>query len=286
MILGDGVIAEKLLRQPHIAKVSFTGSVITGKKILRQMAETLTPVTLELGGKSPLIIFDDADIDEAVIGSMLGNFYTQGEVCSNGTRVFVHHKKQEQFLEKLIRRVEKLIIGDPFDKKTQIGSLISENHLNKVTDFITQGKNSGAELAYGGQRYTTKPFENGNFLQPTIFSQCQDNMSIVRDEIFGPVMAVLSFDDEEEVISRANNTPYGLAAGVFTNNIKRAHRVAKQLQAGVCWINNYNVTPVTMPFGGYKSSGLGRENGITALSHYSQLKSIYVELNQIEHSYD
>lgn len=282
VILGDGQVAEQLLEQPHIAKISFTGSVQTGKKIMQQAATRLLPVTLELGGKSPLIIFADADIDQAVAGSILANFYTQGEICSNGTRVFVAGSIYESFLHKLLPQVKKLIIGDPFDLKTQVGALISREHMKKVTDYIELGKTERAELILGGNVVLTAPFDQGNFLEPTIFTGCHDEMAIVCDEIFGPVMSVLIFDDEDEVIARANNTSYGLASGIFTNNIKRAHRVAKQLQAGVCWVNNYNVTPVVMPFGGYKKSGLGRENGIAALSNYSQLKSVYVELNQLK----
>ena len=285
VVLGDGAVAEKLLAQPGIGKVSFTGSVPTGKKILQQAANTLLPVTLELGGKSPLLIFDDADIEQAVIGSMLANFYTQGEVCSNGTRVYVARHLHDAFLDKLIKRVKKLVIGDPFQLKTQVGALISRKHMQKVLDHIKIGKREGAELALGGSVVQDKPLHLGNFLEPAIFTQCQDNMTLVQNEIFGPVMSILTFDDEDEVIARANNTHFGLAAGVFTENIKRAHRVVRQLQAGVCWINNYNITPVSMPFGGNKHSGLGRENGMVALSHYSQLKSIYVELNDIEHTY-
>lgn len=283
VVLGDGKIAEKLLSHHHIAKVSFTGSVATGKKILQQCSSNMLPVTLELGGKSPLIIFKDADIDQAVIASMLANFYTQGEICSNGTRVFVARSVHDVFLEKLLARVKKLIIGDPFQPATQIGALISKTHQEKVLNYIQQGKQQGAELLHGGN--AVAKLQNGNFVEPTIFTQCHDDMIIVRDEIFGPVMSILIFDDEDEVIQRANRTHFGLAAGIFTQDIKRAHRIAKQIQAGVCWINNYNVTPVGMPFGGYKHSGLGRENGLIALSHYSQVKSIYVELNEIVHSY-
>jgi len=286
VILGNGQVAEKLLALPHIAKISFTGSIPTGKKILQQAASRLLPVTLELGGKSPFIIFDDANLDQSVIGSMLANFYSQGEICSNGTRVFVARAHYQAFVEKLIKRVKKLIIGNPFDTKTQIGALISQDHLDKVMRYIERGKLDGAQLVHGGNRVHHELIKNGNFIEPTIFTECTDDMAIVCDEIFGPVMSILVFDEEDEVITRANNTTYGLAAGIFSDNIKRAHRVAKQLQAGVCWINNYNTTPVSMPFGGTKHSGIGRENGSVALSHYSQLKSIYVELNQIEHSYE
>jgi betaine-aldehyde dehydrogenase len=283
VILGDGLIAEKLLQQDHIAKVSFTGSVETGKKILQQTATQLIPTTLELGGKSPLIIFEDANLEQAILGAMFANFYTQGEICSNGTRVFVARNIYTQFIEKLIEQTKKLIIGDPFAKDTQIGALISRAHFNKVMNFIAQGKKEGAELALGGNAIKQTPLDKGNFIEPTIFVNCNDHMTIVKEEIFGPIMSILAFDDENEVITRANQTRYGLAAGIFTENLKRAHRVAKQLQAGVCWVNNYNITPLGMPFGGYKQSGLGRENGKVALSYYSQLKSTYIELNEIAH---
>lgn len=286
VVLGDGGTAEKLLSLPGIAKISFTGSVATGKKILQQAASHLMPVTLELGGKSPLIIFDDADLDQAVIGSMLANFYTQGEICSNGTRVFISRKQHDLFIEKLQARVNKLVIGNPFEKQTQIGALISREHLQKVSGYIKRGVNEGAELICGGKQPSSADLARGNFIEPAIFINCTDDMSIVRKEIFGPVMSVLTFDDEDEVIQRANDSPYGLASGLFTSDIKRGHRVAKQLQSGVCWINNYNVTPVGMPFGGIKHSGFGRENGMNAMLQYSQQKSIYVELNQIEHSYE
>lgn len=285
VVLGDGLVGEHLLQQVHVNKVSFTGSVSTGKKILQQTSSRLIPTTLELGGKSPLIIFNDANIDQAVIASLLANFYTQGEICSNGTRVFVARAIYELFIEKLLKRVEHLLIGDPFDEKTQIGALISHQHLINVLDYIERGKQEGAELVYGGKQVVSSPLDRGNFVEPTIFTQCLDHMAIVQNEIFGPVMSILTFEDDDEVIARANNTRFGLAAGIFTENIKRAHHVAKKLQAGVCWINNYNVTPVGLPFGGYKHSGLGRENALVTLSHYSQLKSVYVELNEIDHSY-
>jgi betaine-aldehyde dehydrogenase len=285
VVLGNGAVAEKILRLPSVAKVSFTGSVPTGKKILEQTASSLIPTTLELGGKSPLIIFADANLEQAAIGCMLANFYTQGEICSNGTRVFVERKCYAEFIKALIKHVEKLIIGDPFDTNTQIGSLISREHQQKVSGYIEQGIKEGATLLYGGKTLKHGEFASGNFIEPTIFTDCRDEMAIVKDEIFGPVMAILIFDEEDEAIERSNNTHYGLAGGIFTENLKRAHRVARKLQVGVCWINNYNATPVSMPFGGYKLSGMGRENGMIALSHYSQLKSIYVELHQIEHTY-
>jgi betaine-aldehyde dehydrogenase len=242
-------------------------------------------VTLELGGKSPLIVFGDAHLDNAVAGALLGNFYSAGEVCSNGTRVFVHRSMREEFIERLRARAAALRVGDPLDPATQVGALISAAHLQKVLGYIGRGRAQGARLITGGARVTTGDLANGFFVAPTVFDACHDDMDIVREEIFGPVMAVLEFDSEAEVIERANATPFGLAAGVFTNDLTRAHRVVAQLQAGTCWINHYNVTPVELPFGGVKMSGLGRENGRAAIEHYTQLKSVYVAMTDISAPY-
>ena len=289
VVQGDARVGSMLVNDPRIAKISLTGSVSTGKKILTAAASQLKRVTLELGGKSPLIVFEDADIDNAVSAALLANFYTQGEVCSNGTRVFVHRKILDSFLMKLKDRTEKIRLGDPSDPDTQMGALISKAHLEKVTGFIAAGKAAGATLLTGGFRPSTdfkgRDITAGNFITPAIFTDCDDAMEICKEEVFGPVLSILCFDAEDEVIERANNTPYGLAAGVFTNDIKRGHRVIHQLQAGVCWINNYNITPVELPFGGYKQSGLGRENSLAAIQQYTQLKSVYVELGNVESPY-
>ena len=261
----------------------------TGKKILAGAASQLKKVTLELGGKSPLIIFEDADLNNAVSAALLANFYTQGEVCSNGTRVFVHRKIFDSFLKQLKERTEKIRIGDPKDPDTHMGALISKTHLEKVIRFIESGKSSGARLLTGGTRpekdFKGRDISSGNFISPAIFTNCDDSMEICREEIFGPVLSVLTFDSEEEVIERSNNTSYGLSAGVFTNDIKRGHRVIHQLQAGTCWINNYNITPIELPFGGNKQSGQGRENSLAAIQYYTQLKSVYVELGNVESPY-
>jgi len=289
IVQGDGRVGGMLVDHPRIAKISLTGSVSTGKKIFAGAAPQLKRVTLELGGKSPLLIFEDADIHNAVSAALLANFYTQGEVCSNGTRVFVHRKIYDSFLMKLKDRTEKIRVGDPADPDTQMGALISKAHMEKIIRFIDSGKSSGATLLTGGFRPSTdfkgRDITSGNFLTPAIFTDCDDEMEICKEEIFGPVLSILSFDSEEEVIERANNTPYGLAAGVFTNDIKRGHRVIHQLQAGTCWINNYNITPVELPFGGYKQSGQGRENSLAAIQQYTQLKSVYVELGDVESPY-
>jgi betaine-aldehyde dehydrogenase len=286
VIQGTSAPARLLIAHPEVAKVSITGSVDTGKAIMADAAKTLKRITMELGGKSPLVIFDDADIDQAVSAAMLANFYTQGEICTNGTRVFVHESVYDSFLEKLVSRTRKLKIGDPMDPTTQVGAQVSKGHADTVMGYIEQGKAEGAKLLAGGNRVTVPGCEGGNFIAPTIFADCTDNMTIVREEIFGPVMSVLKFSDEEEVIRRANDTRLGLAAGVFTKDISRAHRVVGKLQAGVCWINNYNITPIEMPFGGLKESGIGSENSLVTLDHYTQLKSVYVELSGVACPYE
>ncbi len=277
VIQGDGRVGAMLVSHPDVAKVSLTGEVGTGKLVMANAAESLKHITLELGGKSPLIIFSDADLDNATSAALLGNFYTQGEVCSNGTRVFVQREIYDEFLERLRNRVGKIRVGDPLDPETHVGALISTEHMEKVLHYIEAGKAAGAKLLAGGGRVADKALAGGNFVEPTIFADATDSMSIATDEIFGPVMTVLPFDGEEEVIARANNTHYGLAAGVFTRDVQRAHRVVARLEAGTIWINNYNITPVEIPFGGYKQSGIGRENSLTTINHYTQLKTVYVE---------
>lgn len=250
VVQGDGKVGAMLVDHPRIAKVSLTGSVSTGKKILSGAANQLKKVTLELGGKSPLIIFEDADINNAVSAALLANFYTQGEVCSNGTRVFVHRNILDSFVKILKERTEKIKVGDPTDPETQMGALISKAHLDKVMRFVESGISSGARLLTGGVKpekdFKGRDISNGNFLTPAIFTECHDIMEICKEEIFGPVLSILTFDSEDEVIERANNTSFGLSAGVFTTDIKRGHRVIHQLQAGTCWINNYNITPIPL----------------------------------------
>jgi betaine-aldehyde dehydrogenase len=285
VLQGFADTGQLLSRHPGIRKVSVTGSVGTGKAVMADAASTLKHITLELGGKSPLIICEDARLDNAVSGALLANFYSAGEVCSNGTRVFVHRKVRAAFLEKLKDRVRAMRIGNPLDPQTQVGSLISEAHMEKVLGYIGRGKAEGAHLVVGGQRVTTGELARGFFVAPTVFDGCHDDMAIAREEIFGPVMTVLTFDDEDEVIARANATEYGLSAGVFTSDLTRGHRMIAQLQAGTCWLNHYNITPIEMPFGGMKMSGLGRENGRAAIEHYTQLKSVYVAMRDVESPY-
>jgi betaine-aldehyde dehydrogenase len=285
IVQGGADTGRFLSRHPGISKVSLTGEVGTGKAVMADAAASLKYVTLELGGKSPLIVFDDAKLENAVAGALIGNFYSAGEVCSNGTRVFVQRRIKAAFLERLRARTSALIIGDPLDPRTQVGALISEVHMQRVLAYIARGRAEGAQLLVGGERVTAGDLANGFFVAPAVFDACHDDMTIVREEIFGPVMSVLEFDDEEEVIERANATEFGLAAAVFTNDLTRAHRVIARLQAGTCWINHYNITPIELPFGGVKMSGLGRENGRAAIEHYTQLKSVYVALGDVESPY-
>ncbi|MFM5883954.1 MAG: betaine-aldehyde dehydrogenase [Novosphingobium sp.] len=282
VVQGKGATGRLLSRHPGIAKMSLTGEVGTGKKVMIDAAGTLKQVTLELGGKSALVVFEDADLDEAVSGALLANFYSAGEVCTNGTRVFVHKSVRDAFLARLKQRTEAMVLGDPLDPATQIGALISRDHMEKVLGYIALGQQQGARLLTGGKRVD---IAGGNFVEPTIFVDCRDDMAIVREEIFGPVMAVLDFEDEDEVVARANATEFGLAAGIFTRDLARAHRVIARLDAGTCWINSYNVTPIELPFGGNKQSGLGRENGHAAIEHYTQLKSVYVAMEPIDAPY-
>lgn len=281
VLTGKSATGQALVADPRIAKVSLTGSTVTGRRIVADAAATLKKVTMELGGKSALIVCADADIDQAVSGAMLANFYTQGEVCTNGTRVFVDARIKDDFLARLLARTAKLKIGDPLDPATQVGALISAEHLQSVLSYVESGRREGAGLLCGGKRPTDPGLASGHFIEPTIFADCRDDMTIVREEIFGPVMSVLTFTDEDEVVARANRSEFGLAAGVFTRDLATGHRLAARLEAGIVWINNYNITPIEMPFGGYKQSGLGRENGHAAIEHYTQIKSVYVELGSV-----
>jgi betaine-aldehyde dehydrogenase len=285
VVLGAGEVGAALSTHPGIAKISLTGSVPTGKRVMAAAAGTLKHVTMELGGKSALIVFADADLDDAVSAAILGNFYTQGEICSNGTRVFVEESVRTAFVEKLVARTEKIKVGDPLDPQTQMGPLISAAHLEKVLSYVARGEAEGAKLLTGGRHLRDGALSRGNFMSPAIFDACRDSMGIVTEEVFGPLLSVLPFEEEAEVVARANDTPFGLAAGVMTRDLARAHRVAAALEAGIVWINSYNLTPVAMPFGGSKQSGLGRENGLAALDFYSERKSVYVNLGRVEAPY-
>ncbi|RWX14540.1 betaine-aldehyde dehydrogenase [Rhizobium hidalgonense] len=284
VIQGDRDTGPLLVNHADVAKVSLTGSVPTGRRVAAAAAGNLKHVTMELGGKSPLIVFDDADLDSAVGGAMLGNFYSTGQVCSNGTRVFVQKGIKTEFLKRLKARTEAMLIGDPMDEATQIGPMVSWAQREKVIAYIEKGKSEGATLVAGGGIPNNVAGE-GYYVQPTVFADVTDEMTIAREEIFGPVMSVLDFDDEDEVIVRANASEFGLSGGVFTADLTRAHRVVDRLEAGTLWINTYNLCPVEIPFGGSKQSGFGRENSLAALEHYSELKTVYVGMGPVAAPY-
>ncbi|XP_073500179.1 4-trimethylaminobutyraldehyde dehydrogenase [Phyllobates terribilis] len=284
VVQGGATTGEFLCKHPDVAKISFTGSVPTGSKIMEMASKGIKPVTLELGGKSPLIIFSDCDLENAVNGAMMANFLTQGQVCCNGTRVFVQRDILQKFTEEVVKKVKKIKIGDPLLEDTRMGPLINRPQLEKVFGFIKGAKEQGAKVLTGGEPHLPEDpkLKVGFFMNPCVLGDCKDDMTCVKEEIFGPVMSILPFDTEEEVLKRANNTTYGLAGGVFSRDIQRAHRVVAALQAGMCFINNYNVSPVELPFGGYKKSGFGRENGQVAIEYYSQLKTVCVEMGNVE----
>ncbi|MFM0491727.1 betaine-aldehyde dehydrogenase [Paraburkholderia graminis] len=279
VVQGDGRVGAMLAAHPDIEKISFTGGVETGKKVMSMAgASSLKEVTMELGGKSPLLVFDDANLERAADIAMSANFFSSGQVCTNGTRVFVQRNVIERFEALLLERVKRIRVGAPTEASTNFGPLVSAAQLQKVLGYIESGVKEGARLIAGGKRLTENHYAQGQYVEPTIFTGCHDDMRIVREEIFGPVMSILVFDEEDEAIERANRTAYGLAAGVVTENLARAHRVIHRLEAGICWINTWGESPAEMPVGGYKQSGVGRENGITTLEHYTRIKSVQVEL--------
>jgi acyl-CoA reductase-like NAD-dependent aldehyde dehydrogenase len=278
VITGFGPTAgAALVKHEGVDKISFTGSTEVGKQIARTAAETIKKVSLELGGKSPNIIFADADLKAAVRGAATGIFYGKGEVCAAGSRLFVEASVHDQVVEALVKQAQKRPPGDPTDPDTRLGPLVSEEQLQRVVGYIEKGKDEGAVLAAGGNR--TEVNGKGYYVEATVFDEVTPRMTIAREEIFGPVVAVLSFEGEDELVAMANQSIYGLAAGVWTNDIKKAHRVAHRLQAGTVWINAYNRYDPTSPFGGYKQSGTGRLMGKDAIDAYTQTKTVWVDLS-------
>ena len=279
VITGAGsLVGQALVEHPGIDKIAFTGDTSTGKSIMRGAAETLKKITLELGGKSPNIVLADADMDAAIRGATIGIFYGKGEVCAAGSRLLVDRTIKDEFVDKLAARVKKMVPGDPLDPKTRYGAISSRKQLDTVLRYIDAGKTEGATLLTGGTRADIGTGK-GYFVQPTVFTDVKPSMTISREEIFGPVLATIDFADLDEAIATANDTPYGLAAGVWTRDIKKAHYVARRLQAGTVWVNTYNVYDTAAPFGGYKQSGFGREMSAHALEHYTQVKSVWVDLS-------
>ena len=279
VITGPGSkVGQMIVEHPGIDKIAFTGDTSTGKGIMRASADTLKRITLELGGKSPNIVFADADLDAAVRGATTGIFYGKGEVCAAGSRLLVDKSIKNEFIDKVAARAKKIAPGDPMDPKTRLGAISSRKQLENDLRYIEIAKKEGATLLAGGARADIGTGK-GYFLQPTVFDGVTPGMTIAREEIFGPVLAAIEFADVDEAIARANDSSYGLAAAVWTKDIKKAHYVARKLQAGTVWINTYNVYDTAAPFGGYKQSGFGREMSMHALEHYTQVKSVWVDLN-------
>jgi betaine-aldehyde dehydrogenase len=281
IVTGYGETAgAALASHPGIDKIAFTGSTEVGKMIARAAAENLTKVSLELGGKAPNVIFADADMDQAVNGAMMGIFFNQGQVCCAGSRIFVEERAKDEFLGRFKEKAERVKVGDPMDKATGMGPQVSAEQLNRIKGYVDIAREEGATVfSGGGSPELAEEFKNGYFFQPTIFSEVDNKMRVAQEEIFGPVSSVITFKDDDELIQKANDTIYGLSAGIWTQNITRAHRFAKAIKAGVVWINTYNMMNAASPFGGYKQSGYGREMGKGALDLYTQVKSVWVDLS-------
>ena len=277
VVAGDGKTAgAALVRHADVNKIAFTGSTPVGQWIMKEAADTLKRVSLELGGKSPNIVFADADVAAAVRGAQTAIFYGKGEVCAAGSRLLVERKIHDQVVEQLAARAKKLVPGDPFDKATRLGAVVSKRQQNTVLGYIEKGKAEGATLVAGGRAATVGG--KGYFVEATVFDGVKPEMTIAREEIFGPVLAVLAFDDLEEGIRLANQSMYGLAAGIWTRDISKAHQVARAIKAGTVWVNTYNVYDSAAPFGGYKASGFGRDLGREALDGYLETKTVWVGL--------
>jgi aldehyde dehydrogenase (NAD+) len=277
IVTGGPATGQALVRHEAVDKIAFTGSTSVGKEIMRGAADTLKRVTLELGGKSPNIVFADSDLDAAVKGASTGIFYGKGEVCAAGSRLFVEKKIHDEFMGKLADRAKKLKPGDPLDPKTRLGAIVSEQQMQTVLGYIESGKKEGAQLVAGGNRVSVDGGK-GYFVEPTVFDAVNNQMKIAQEEIFGPVLATISFEDLDEVAGLANANRYGLAAAVWTNDIRKAHGMARRLKAGTVWINTYNLYDSALPFGGFKQSGFGRELGREALDYYTEVKSVWVNL--------
>lgn len=282
LVMGAGdTVGNTLIQDKRVDKISFTGGTVTGKHIMRQAAENVTKVSLELGGKSPNIIFADADFETAVDYALFGIFAGSGQICAAGSRILVEESIAERFIERFAERAQKIKVGNGMEQEIEMGPLVSEEHMEKVLKYVEIGKQEGAHLVCGGNRITSSGLEKGFFVEPTVFSNVTSNMKIVQDEIFGPVVVIQTFKDEKEAIKLANDTEYGLAGSVFTTDGAKALRVIKKLRAGITWVNTYHFTFNEAPWGGYKQSGIGRGLGTFGLEEFQEVKQININL-QVE----
>jgi aldehyde dehydrogenase (NAD+) len=280
VLTGPGsAVGAPLVKHPRVKKIAFTGSTEVGRQIMTMAAEHVADVTLELGGKSPQIVFPDADLDMALEGVLMGIFYNEGQQCSAGSRLFLHKKIYDEFLDRLVARAEALRLGDPAKPETQIGSLVSKEQQKRVLDYIKLGVKEGAKLRCGGRAPDDPELVKGCFVQPTIFADVDNKMRIAQEEIFGPVLCVIPWDDYETMIAQANDIPFGLCAGIWARSLNEAHRTAQRLETGYIWINQYDVFPFGAPFGGFKQSGIGRELAFETLYHYTQTKNVNLDLS-------
>jgi acyl-CoA reductase-like NAD-dependent aldehyde dehydrogenase len=268
-----------LVRHPGVDKVAFTGSTETGISIMKDAADHLARVTLELGGKSPNIVFDDADPEAAATGAVSGIFAATGQTCIAGSRLFVQEDMHDSLVQSLVDKAATIKMGDPLDTETEMGPVAFKEQLDKVMGYVRSSREEGVRVAHGGEVPTDPGLQEGYFIEPTILTDVRNEMKVAQDEIFGPVLSVIPFADEEEAIRQANDTRYGLAAGVWTKDLQRAHRVAHALKVGTVWVNSYRTVSFSAPFGGYKMSGIGRENGLEVLKEYTNLKSVWIELS-------
>ncbi len=279
VVTGDHRTGKALLRSGRIDKVSFTGSPAVGRQIAADAGMALVPVTLELGGKSPNIIFDDADLDRAVIGALAGIFGATGQTCVAGSRLLVQRRVHDEVVARLVERAQRIRLGDPLDPATEMGTAANEPQFRRILAMIDGARNEGATLAAGGGPATGDGLDGGFFIQPTIFADVDNAMTIAQEEVFGPVLSIIPFDDEAEALAIANDTPFGLAAGIWTESLPRALRMAQAVHAGTVWVNTYRVVSAMAPFGGFKDSGFGRERGMQALDEFLQVKNVMIDFS-------